>query len=108
MKILQVNKRGIHIDKTEKFYICKKTIKVNQMKAKHTVTPIKYLKQYWKGKVIWLESLHFKIPIPYTAVGSYTQRMHTGRSADVKVILAFIKAYHNIKVLKYYIREYVS
>jgi hypothetical protein len=46
MEILQFNKKGIHIDKTEKFYICKETIKGNQLKDKHTVTPIKYLKQY--------------------------------------------------------------
>jgi hypothetical protein len=46
MEILQVNKKGIHIDKTEKFYICKEKIKGNQLKDKHTVTPIKYLKQY--------------------------------------------------------------
>jgi hypothetical protein len=46
MEILQVNKKGVHIDKTEKIYICKETIEGNQLKDKHTVTPLKYLKQY--------------------------------------------------------------
>ena len=44
MELLHVNKKGIHIDKTEKFYICKETIRGNQLNDKHTVTQIKYLK----------------------------------------------------------------
>jgi len=39
MEVLQVNKKGIHIYKTEKFYIYKETIKGNQLKDKHTQLP---------------------------------------------------------------------
>jgi len=46
-EVLRFSKKAIQADITEKkIYICKETVKGNQLKDKRTVTPIKYLKQY--------------------------------------------------------------
>jgi len=46
MEVLRFSKEAIQADIAEKKFICKETVKGNQLKDKRTVTPVKYLKQH--------------------------------------------------------------
>jgi hypothetical protein len=111
MKILQFSKKGIHMDTTENFYIYKETIKGNQVIDKHTVTPIKYLKQYLKEKVIWLGSPSQYPTSTALQIAVTHEQVYIGPNANVTITLTFIR---HIKILRRYsllhsrIYEYIN